>query len=133
MGIEPVVTCIKIKLVDILAGSNVMSVSKIGSQRYTCFKLVVSTFFSKIHAKKNSHHIETNQLIYIDSNQLTGFYMMRIFSERYSGTDYIHTIIFKLLYCFFHDLHYPESPHDLHQDYPYTPKSVQISQRYLFR
>ena len=42
---------------------------------------------SKIPFSKNLHHIETSQLI-CSSNQLTGFYMIRVFTERCFTADY---------------------------------------------
>ena len=40
----------------------------------------------KISFSKNSYHIETSQLICL-ANQSTGFYMIRVFTERYFQID----------------------------------------------
>ena len=43
--------------------------------------------YSEIYFIKNSYHIETCQLIW-SANHLTGFYVMRNFTERYLQTEY---------------------------------------------
>ena len=45
----------------------------------------------EIPFSKNSYHIETNQLICF-THQLTGFYMIRGFTERYFLTDYSYIL-----------------------------------------
>ena len=41
---------------------------------------------SEIHFSEESHRIETSQLIY-EANRLTGFCVVRVFTERYFRTD----------------------------------------------
>ena len=86
----------KFKWTDIPKDFYVMSFPENEPQGYILeFDLgqYVSTVFLKIHVRKNSHYLETNQLICIDSNLLAGFYTTRFFSERYFRKDYIHTHI----------------------------------------
>lgn len=44
-------------------------------------------FCSEIPFGKISHHLETSQMIFM-SNQLTGFYVIRVFDGRYFRIDY---------------------------------------------
>ena len=46
-------------------------------------------FSLKIHFMKTSYHIETNQMI-CEANQLIGFYMKRVCTDRYLRIAYIH-------------------------------------------
>ena len=50
---------------------------------------------SKIPFSKNSYHIETSQPI-TKTNELTRFYMIQVFTKKYSQTD--HSILLKILY-----------------------------------
>ena len=50
---------------------------------------------SEIPFSKNSYHIETSQAI-SKANKLTGFYMIQVFTKRYSQTDC--SIFLKILY-----------------------------------
>ena len=50
---------------------------------------------SEIPFSKNSYHIETSQAI-IKANKFTGFYMIQVFTKRYSQTDC--SIFLKILY-----------------------------------
>ena len=51
------------------------------------FKSEGTIFSSEIRfSQKHSHHIETSQLIRL-ANQLTGFYMIRVITERHFLTD----------------------------------------------
>ena len=49
------------------------------------------TICSETPFSKNSYYIETSQLIWV-ANQLTGFYMMRVFTARCFRTDYSFAI-----------------------------------------
>ena len=50
---------------------------------------------SEIPFSKNSYHIETSQPI-TKTNELTRFYMIQVFTKKYSQTD--HSILLKILY-----------------------------------
>ena len=51
------------------------------------FKSKGTIVSSEIHfSQKHPHHIETSQLIRL-ANQLTGFYMIRVITERHFLTD----------------------------------------------
>ena len=49
-------------------------------------KITVIIFLGILFTK-NLYHIETSQFICI-ANKLSGFYILRVFTERYFGTDY---------------------------------------------
>ena len=51
------------------------------------YQFYVTLVRSRILFCKNSHHIETSQLICC-ANQLTGFYMTQVFTEGYFVTNY---------------------------------------------
>ena len=51
---------------------------------------------SEISFSKNSHQIEISQLI-SKTTQLTGFYMIRVFTERCSRTDFSSVTATKLI------------------------------------
>ena len=49
---------------------------------------------------KNLYHVETSEFIYF-ANQLSDFYILRIFTERYFGTDYSYFVTMSFIYSFF--------------------------------
>ena len=55
---------------------------------------------SGILSSKNWYHIETSQFICI-AKKLSGFCILRVFTERYFGTDYSHLVTMSLIYSFF--------------------------------
>ena len=57
--------------------------------------LLILILCSEIPFSKNSYHIETSQAI-SKANKLTGFYMIQVFTKRYSQTDC--SIFLKILY-----------------------------------
>ena len=57
--------------------------------------LLILILCSEIPFSKNSYHIETSQAI-SKANKLTGFYMIQVFTKRYSQTDC--SILLKILY-----------------------------------
>ena len=58
---------------------------------------ITAIICSEILFTKNLYHIETNQFI-STANQLSGFYHLRDFAERYFGTNYSYLIA---IYSFF--------------------------------
>ena len=61
---------------------------------------ITAITFSRILFTKNLYHIETNQFICI-ADQLSGFYILRLFTERYFGTDYSYLVSLSFIYSFF--------------------------------
>ena len=57
--------------------------------------LLILILCSEIPFSKNSYHIETSQAI-SKANKFTGFYMIQVFTKRYSQTDC--SIFLKILY-----------------------------------
>ena len=59
------------------------------------YMLVIFILCSEIPFSKNSYYIETSQAI-SKANKVTSFYMIQVFTERYSQTDC--SIFLKILY-----------------------------------
>ena len=62
-------------------------------------KITVIIFLGILFTK-NLYHIETSQFICI-ANKLSGFYILRVFTERYFGTDYSKSVTMSFIYDFF--------------------------------
>ena len=63
--------------------------------RFKHYMLVIFILCSEIPFSKNSYYIETSQAI-SKANKVTSFYMIQVFTERYSQTDC--SIFLKILY-----------------------------------
>ena len=63
--------------------------------RFKHYMLVIFILCSEIPFSKNSYYIETSQAI-SKANKVTSFYMIQVFTERYSQTDC--SIPLKILY-----------------------------------
>ena len=82
----------------------------VGSLHFKVCWLTLIYFFSseKITAficsgilfTKNLYHIETSQFVFI-ANQLSGFYILRDFTERYFGKGYSYSVTMSFIYNLF--------------------------------
>ena len=71
---------------------NNLNVFKVKSNNNIQWKNII-TVCSEIPFSKNSYHIETSQLT-CKALQLTGFYMIRVFSEKYFRRDFTTAFVF---------------------------------------